>query len=402
MQRLAPKAGRNFQKAKGAKAMIIPATANHFAYCQRTLDVRAAWHTYKQIQVRGNPAALHPDDHTAMLGMISQELHPPVAEAHAKLVVFTMRQLGHRLDMRDYHCLFFIHLHNSRHDKIMHLLHTMRAVDNLLPDVKSYNFAMASCLAATSPTRVIKELQILWDNCLRDNPGTRFVNPDPWAFILEAHAKNRTHHKAIEIYNRLKDDQDQLDTVVHLAAIRVLGSANRLHDALDIYEEHFCADKFLAMYDAIIEASISANDLSVAEKYWKELLLDCASLGASLRLVSSLSRSVHPFAKTISRMISFYAKMDMHSEIDLLFNYHWFTILPLDHSTIETVVWSKIHTEKYHEAYQMYVVQMLRRGYMPTVQLRDRIAELKAQGVLNWTANTQEDDLQSGEPAFCT
>ena len=82
---------------------------------------------------------------------------------------------------------------------------------------------------------------------------------------------------------------------------------------------------------------------------------------------------MHPFPKTISRMIKMYRGNP--KKVLELFDYHWKTVLP-DRNSFEASVWAYLELEDFIQAREQYD-RMIERGYLATQDLANRIHALE-------------------------
>ncbi|KAJ3414984.1 hypothetical protein HDV05_005815 [Chytridiales sp. JEL 0842] len=92
----------------------------HIPINQTTLDDRSSSQYPSNHEETSYATILHPDDHTTMLNLLTQNPRPALAARQGCVVAFNMRSTpGVHLDVRDYNLLMMLHLRNKDPRKVI-------------------------------------------------------------------------------------------------------------------------------------------------------------------------------------------------------------------------------------------------------------------------------------------
>jgi hypothetical protein len=277
----------------------------------RTRNIKDSAAIYKKNQ--WNPQ-LSGEDHSRMLGFLAQHRIPSHAAQFASNVI---HHLGnHGINMRDHRMYMTILLRANEHYKLLDYLETMRYQFKEKPDIRCYNILMASFMQNKMYQNVIDT----WQNCVTAWPGSKYVNLDGWAFLLEAHGHLKDVKSVVQLYNHLDSNANvSHNSQIQEARIRAFGLCNLINEAIYVFEVkvQVCKDP-LDMYDAIMEACVNSNQDDLLEFYWLRTMEYCNSRNNILDIETSVNQkpsSSKPLPCSVTRILEFYNRKQQYQHV---------------------------------------------------------------------------------------
>ncbi|KAJ3328917.1 hypothetical protein HDU76_009037, partial [Blyttiomyces sp. JEL0837] len=267
----------------------------------RRQDPRKAWRVYKSLyrvaQRKSSPsqtlAALHPDDHTTMMGFFTRSVRPALAAFHAHRVATDLVSSGHHLDVRDYNILMVCHLRNGDLRQVQEVFNVLKGdvpLSALIPEARRLEGKQSESEHAYRGGPSLRSYQILlaaytkagntegakaaFEDMVTTLPAS-FADPDAHALLIEAYGTASDLagvDAAIKAFDKASGgvpDRRVQDAIVR--ALGLCGEKTRAMKAFwDGYEERLL-HWGLVSFDAAITALECDGDLDGALKVWEKM-----------------------------------------------------------------------------------------------------------------------------------
>jgi hypothetical protein len=243
-------------------------------------NVASAINHYKRVK-RTKQFTLLPNDYSKLLSSLTTIRTPKMATTTMEIIMNDMIDQKIAIDMRDHHSILAIYYLAKEYTKVIDHFDSLRYQYKLKPDVKSFNYVIASYFNLNNHQKTIQ----VWNECINSWPCSKFINMDAYSFVLESHGRQKNLCKINELYNTLvktlKPTQLEIIPNIHEALIRAFGHSNNLQLAVGLFNK-VGANKipavnshFAGYYDAIIEACLLNNHGDMAHQYWDHVLDIC-------------------------------------------------------------------------------------------------------------------------------
>ncbi|RKO86626.1 hypothetical protein BDK51DRAFT_42529 [Blyttiomyces helicus] len=270
-------------------------------------------------------STFHPEDFTGILEALYGHYDPYRACRHSTKIADAMRDLGHRLDPRDYRHLMTAFNRAGDLRGVAEVAGTMVS-EGWLPQSWTYAILVAAFGAAGR----LDTAMAIWQRAVWEVSGAR-ADPDLVSAATDAVGRSSGVEAALEIALPMCDARDPHPLVVETVT-RLLGRAGRRDAALRVVEayERITAPATpppprmplspifppLMILDAAVEACEHADDTETASTIFSRMLTLCAEVGLD---ADDKPLAVPPLA-TYRRLMALYARLGDIVMTDALFN----------------------------------------------------------------------------------